>query len=102
MLTSSWILVELYARMQDLGGFQKAYALARDLQASRRLQIVRPTESDELRALLQWCDYGPVGADWVDAMSFSIMRARRVSAAFTTDLEHFGAAGFEVLPMQAS
>ena len=73
----------------------------RKLLTSIRLTILRPALADELAAIDELDDLGrsPDRAlAYVDCVSFAVMRASRIMRAFTFDVQHFGAAGFRVIP----
>lgn len=97
-LTSSYVLAETLTLLGRKAGNRFAAETARLILASGRITVVRPDEDDERRALELFEKFDDQGdVSFIDCLSFALMRARRITRAFTFD-HHFGLAGFIVLP----
>jgi uncharacterized protein len=97
-LTSSYVLAEMLTFLGRRAGNRFAAEKARLILASRRITVVRPDEDDEQRALALFEKFDDQErVSFTDCLSFALMRARRITRAFTFD-HHFGIAGFVVLP----
>lgn len=69
-----------------------------DLLRGTGVMLVRPGEEQERAALSQWIDrYEDQDVSLTDAISFAVMRERRITRALALD-RHFTVAGFERLP----
>jgi len=61
------------------------------------MEILRPTEDDEMKALAYFEKFADQGVGFTDCISFALMRRHRIKRVFTFD-RHFALAGFEAVP----
>ncbi len=99
--TSSFVLTELFTLAGRRTSYGFAAQRAREIYRSNLLEIVRPGEDDEMKALVYFEKFADQGVSFTDCVSFALMRRRRIHRVFTFD-RHFGFAGFEAVPGRVS
>ena len=70
---------------------------ARQIYASRVLQILRPDEADETSAVAILEQFADREISFTDCVSFALMKRHGITEAFTSDA-HFATAGFGIKP----
>ena len=99
IITTNYVIVEFIGIAQKKCGFYdrqdlfRAYKEIRNLQGIEIIHINERIQKEELNRLRDWPD-----KDWslVDATSFNVMRALKITDALTKD-GHFAEAGFNAL-----
>lgn len=79
-------------------GYKFAAQVIRSLYTSSHLEILRPTQEVELEALDLFGKYADQKMSFTDCTSFALMRANRLSQAFSFD-RHFDLPGFIRFPL---
>lgn len=95
--TSSVVLSELFNLLGRRVGHGTAAQRAREIYRSAALEILRPTEDDEMKALAYYEKFADQKIGFPDCVSFALMRRLRIRRVFTFD-RHFALAGFEAVP----
>lgn len=93
LVTTNLVIAESQITIRRAGGFAASRALLDSLRLSSRLERVYSTAALELEAekvLRQFSDHE---LSLADAVSFVLMRQRKITEAFTYD-KHFSMAGF--------
>jgi len=96
-LTSSFVLNETFTLLSRRATYEFAAERARNLYASSILEVLRPTEEEEVAAIEYLEKYADQQVSFTDCISFALMRARDIRDVFTFD-RHFALAGFNVQP----
>lgn len=97
-LTTNWVIWETVTWLRRRASHAAAVRFGERVGTSTKLEIISVTEHHEAGAWeifkRQWDrDFG-----FVDCTSFAVMRAMRITSAFTFD-HHFRQAGFQTLPV---
>jgi predicted nucleic acid-binding protein len=95
--TSSHVLDETFTLLGRRAGHRFAAERAREMLASRSLRVLRPAEAEEVAALAEFERFADQRVSYTDALSFVLMRRRRMHEAFSFD-RHFVLAGFVLWP----
>jgi predicted nucleic acid-binding protein len=95
--TSNHVLDETFTLLGRWASYSFAAERARLLLSSRVLEILRPAAEEELAAVELFEKYADQEVSFTDALSFALMRRRRIDRAFTFD-RHFRFAGFTMVP----
>jgi len=95
LVTSSHVLVEVYALAQRRLGMDAVRVIATDF--APLMDVVWVDESIHAAALAAFLAAGQRGLSLVDCSSFEVMRRRGVRRAFALDSD-FRRQGFEVVP----
>lgn len=95
--TSSLVLTELFTLLGRRVGHATAAQRGREIYRSEAMEILRPTEDDEMKALAYFEKFADQGVGFTDCVSFALMRRHRIQRVFTFDC-HFALAGFEAIP----
>ena len=93
LVTSNQVRGETWTYLRRRAGHAAAVAFLDALESSPRIQIVSVEESHENTALRWLRQHDEREYSFVDATSFALMRAQRLSDAFAFDGD-FTAAGF--------
>jgi len=96
-ITSNYVLDETATLIARRIGYKFAAQVLRSLYTSSRLEILRPTEEIELRALELFGKYADQKVSFTDCVSFALMQAHHLKRAFSFD-RHFDLPGFIRLP----
>ncbi len=96
LVTSNFVLDETFTLLGRRAGYSFAAERARHIYASRRFQILRPTEGHELSAVDLFAKFADQKISFTDCLSFALMRAERIHRVFSFD-RHFRLAGFEMI-----
>lgn len=99
--TSSFVLTELFTLAGRRISYRVAAQRAQEIYRSDFLEIVRPGEDDEMKALAYFEKFADQGVSFTDAVSFALMRRHRIDRVFTFD-RHFAFAGFDAVPGEVS
>ncbi|MDE1822359.1 MAG: type II toxin-antitoxin system VapC family toxin [Euryarchaeota archaeon] len=97
MLTSDQVLGESYTILRFRRGVGAVRALVEGIRSSRSLEVVHLSEADHQASLDLMLGHPDKEWSFVDCTSFVLMRALKVSSAFTFD-RNFREAGFQMLP----
>jgi predicted nucleic acid-binding protein len=95
--TSNFVLDETFTLLARRTSYVFAAQRARSLLASRTLEIVRPVQEDEQRAVDLFEKFADQEVSFTDCVSFVLMRKHRLQRAFAFD-RHFVHAGFRLWP----
>ncbi len=95
--TSNLVMAEALTLVARWTTYRFAAEQAHELYSSRVLQIVRPTQADELGAIPLLNKFADQRVGFVDCVSFALMRRLKLSEVFGFD-RHFTAAGFALKP----
>ena len=95
--TSNFVLDETFTLLARRSSYSFAADRARSLYASASLEIVRPSNEDELEALALFEKFADQDVSFTDCVSFALMKRHVVRRAFAFD-RHFRDAGFELWP----
>ncbi len=100
LLTTELVLAELHALTLSRHGPAPALALLDRVGGSARIEVVAVDEGRREAALQILRARSGRPYSLADAVSFAVMRERRVTVAFTLD-DDFAAEGFSILPEPA-
>jgi len=92
-VTTNLVVAEAYTLIQRRGGHTVAVQFLTILQEPSPLIKVYADHTSELQAEAILRQYADQDFSYVDAVSFAVMRQRRISEAFAFD-HHFTTAGF--------
>ncbi len=95
--TSNFVLDEAVTLLGRRSNYTFAAERARYLYASRVLEILRPSNDDEIAAIALFEKYADQEVSFTDCVSFVLMRKLRIKRVFAFD-RHFKRAGFETWP----
>ena len=96
LVTTNLVVAESYALIRQRGGHPAAMTFLRSLRASPRLDHVTSDADIELAAEKLLRQFADQDFSYVDAVSFVVMRRRRIETAFAFD-RHFRTAGFRLV-----
>lgn len=97
IVTTNLIVAETHALLLRRFNRDVALAFLREIRSEPNV-VVESTREVEERARRDWLErYADQDFSLTDAVSFAVMRERRIAAALTLD-HHFSVAGFEVEP----
>lgn len=98
LVVTDLILAELHLHLVHGFGQGRAAAHIKPLMADPSIEQVFVDDELQSAAFADWIDrFGDQAFTLTDAVSFAVMRARGIGAAFTFD-RHFQIAGFDTLP----
>jgi len=97
LLTSNFVLDELFTLLARRSSYAYSARRARVVMASRRLEILRPDEEIEIAALDLFEKFADQKISFTDCTSFALMRSKGLRRVFAFD-RHFTFAGFELIP----
>ena len=96
LVTTNLVLAETHALLTARGHRSAALTFLRTVREAPNL-VVPSTREREDRALGDWLErFDDQDFSFTDAVSFAVMRERRIKRALTLD-HHFAVAGFEVV-----
>ena len=95
--TSNFVLDETITLLGRWSDYAFAAERARHLYSSHALDILRPSQEDEIEAIALFDKYADQEVSFTDCISFVLMRKHRLERAFAFD-RHFRLAGFETWP----
>ena len=95
--TSSLVFSELWTLLGRRLGYRAAAQRAREIFRAESIDVLRPDEDDEMKALAYFEKFSDQGVGFTDCVSFALMRRHRIKRVFTFD-RHFALAGFEAVP----
>ena len=93
--TSNYVLDELFTLLARRAAYGFAATKARLLYSSQLLEVLRPQEKEEHRAIDYFEKYADQSLSFTDCVSFALMKHHSIKKAFTFD-RHFERAGFRV------
>lgn len=95
-VVTNYVMVEIANALRRIPHRETAVKLINFIEMSENIQIVEINKEIYRDAWRVYSTY--LDKDWslTDCTSFEVMRARRITEAFTTD-KHFEQAGFDVL-----
>ena len=94
LVTSNFVLDETFTLLGRWADYHFAAQKAKLIYASSSLEIVRPDESDEIRALSVFEKFADQSVSFTDCVSFVLMKKRHIRKVFSFD-RHFELSGFE-------
>jgi len=94
--TSNFVLDELFTLLGRWAGHDFAALRARNIYSSNAIAVIRPEESDEIKALEYFEKYRDKQVSFTDCISFVLMKKNRIRSVFAFD-RHFTDAGFKLL-----
>lgn len=97
LFTSNFVFDELFTLLGRKTSYAFAAERARHLLASRKLEVLRPTEETEMVALDVFEKFADQKVSFTDCTSFVLMREHRIDRVFSFD-RHFALAGFALWP----
>lgn len=95
-ITTNLVISETLTLIARATTYEFAARQARELYASRALEIDRPDIRDEIEAVTLFARYADHQMSFTDCLSFSVMRRRGIRQALAFDRD-FEIAGFELL-----
>lgn len=96
LVTTNLVVAESQIAMRQQIGFVRTMGFLLKLRTSTRVLRVLSTEELELQAENILQQYDDQLFSYVDAVSFALMKQRRITDVFTYD-EHFRAMGFRMI-----
>jgi uncharacterized protein len=96
IVTTEWVLAELGNYLAEKWNRRLLGSLVRALSAEERMEIVPADHTSFINALSLYVRRQDKSWSFTDCSSFSLMKARKIKDALTTD-HHFEQAGFTVL-----
>jgi predicted nucleic acid-binding protein len=97
VVTTNLVIAETHALLLRRAGREPALTFAKTVRQSPNLIVGSDPELEDL-ALSDWLErYDDQDFSFTDAVSFAVMRERRIEEALTLD-PHFTVAGFQVVP----
>jgi predicted nucleic acid-binding protein len=96
-VTSNFVLDETFTLLGRRAGCSFAAQRARNIYASESLDILRPSQEDELEAIGFFEKYSDHRLSFTDCVSFVLMKIKKIKRVFTFD-HHFHLAGFQIYP----
>jgi len=93
--TSNFVLDETFTLLGRRAGYFFAEQRARNIYASKILNILRPDLKDELNALDFFNKFSDHKISFTDCISFALMKKQKITKVFTFD-KHFEWAGFQL------
>jgi predicted nucleic acid-binding protein len=97
-ITSNFVLDETATLIARRAGYNFATQVMRSLYTSSRLEVLRPTQEIELKALDLFGKYADQEVSFTDCTSFVLMHDQRLTEVFSFD-RHFDAPGFKRIPL---
>jgi len=97
LFTSNFVLDETFTLLGRRAGYDFAVHRAKNIYASKTLTILRPNQSDEMKALSFFSKYDDQLISFTDCISFVLMGKEKIKRVFTFD-HHFEWVGFEINP----
>lgn len=98
LVTTNHVVGETYTLLRATRGYGAAGRFLDSLEATLRLERAFVSETIERRAFTLLAQFRDHDFSFVDATSFTLMRAERLRHAFAFD-SHFATAGFLRVPM---
>jgi len=95
--TSNFVLDETFTLLARRTSYSFAVQRARSIINSTSLEILRPSQEDELAALDLFEQFADREVSFTDCVSFVLMRGRQLKRVFSFD-RHFRHAGFTLWP----
>jgi predicted nucleic acid-binding protein len=97
VVTTNLVLAESHALLMRRAGRKVALEFLREVRRPPNV-VVTSDDAVEGKALDDWLSrYSDQEFSFTDAVSFAVMRQRRIREALALD-QHFSTAGFEVVP----
>jgi len=95
--TSNFVLDETFTLLGRWAGHDFAADRARNIYASKVLNILRPDIDDEIKALAYFTKFADKEISFTDCISFVLMNKKKIRRAFSFD-NHFKWAGYFLYP----
>jgi predicted nucleic acid-binding protein len=96
-VTSNFVLDETFTLLGRRGGYAFAAQRARNIYTSEMINIIRPHQEDELKAVDLFEKYSDQKLSFTDCISIVLMQSRKIKRVFTFD-HHFHILGYQVFP----
>lgn len=97
LITTNLVIAEAYIILRRNLGPDASFRFLSAVTTSPRVELIRSSEELEQAAEAFLRKYRDHELSLADAVSFALMKGRRVGKAFTFD-HHFAIVGFDVLP----
>lgn len=97
LVTTNLVVAEVYVLIRRRGGGSAALKFLQTVQQSNRILKICADAAQDAEAEKILRQYADRDFSLVDAVSFAVMRERRISTAFAFD-RHFVTAGFALVP----
>lgn len=97
LVTTNLVVAETYILLRKAAGHAPAVAFLEMLAASPRIEKIFSTAEYEVEAAALLKKYQDQDFSLTDAVSFAVMKQRKIQEAFAFD-QHFRVAGFQLVP----
>lgn len=98
LITTNHVVGETYSWLMRSAGHAVAWRFKNDIDGSERLEVVTTDQKLERQAWEILRKFDDQAFSFIDAVSFALMRQRRLRRAFAFD-QHFATAGFDRIPL---
>ncbi len=96
-LTSNFVLDEVLTFLARQAGYSFSAEKGKIIYDSQALEILRPSEEDERKALGLFEKFADQKVSYTDCVSFALMQKKKIKLVFSFD-SHFQQAGFQRWP----
>ena len=95
--TSNFVLDETFTLLGRRAGYDFAAQRATSIYASKLLNILRPTRTDEIKAIDFFQKFADQNVSFTDCITFVLLKKEKIKRVFSFD-SHFQWAGFRLCP----
>ena len=95
--TSNFVLDETFTLLGRRAGYDFVAQRASSIYASKLLTILRPTRTDEIKAIDFFQKFADQNVSFTDCITFVLLRKEKIKRVFSFD-SHFQWAGFKLCP----
>lgn len=96
--TSNFVIDELATLLARRSNYFFAAQKVRSIYESDLIDVLRPDEAEERRAVTLFAKYADQRVSFTDCVSFVIMKTRSIDSVFSFD-RHFDLPGFSRIPL---
>nr|BAL59821.1 hypothetical conserved protein [Candidatus Acetothermum autotrophicum] len=97
LVTTNLVIAETYILLRKTAGYAPALLFLEMVMTSSRIEKVFSTAEHEVKAYELLKKYQDHDFSFTDAVSFVVMKERKIREAFTFD-QHFRIAGYQLIP----